>query len=333
MKLLTSAKKIREALVHTCPVRFACAYLGEGWRKYLSLPHLTEAIVSPTFGSNPNAIEALILALGIGKVHFLNELHAKIYIGDDWSIVGSCNLSDNGMADGHLLEAAVWLRTAESVKALHTLFGEYKKKAMRQYPNAASKREQLERLALQWRTAQWHGLVPNDQEVPKLADYKFRERIHVAWYQPCKVTYNVPNIQKVVPDLGSASPDDYFSEYFMFRNTDDIQVGDWILGWHSKDDGFPRKNGGVGWMQVHHVVVDGINDDSYPKLAGQAIHLRQAPHPFRLDAATKEAIRRTLSSGDYPEMISSDDEDWHLKPADRVTKNFLEQSAKVAASL
>lgn len=58
--------------------------------------------------TNPSSIEAL-LNLDV-DVHFVDDLHAKVFWGSSGgAVIGSANLSENGMQDDRLIEAAVQL--------------------------------------------------------------------------------------------------------------------------------------------------------------------------------------------------------------------------------
>ena len=81
MKLLTSSKEIRDGLSRIKPSRIAVAFVGSNWRDFVPAHYLEEIILSPTLGSNPKAIEDLFKELSPARVHFLDELHSKIYLG------------------------------------------------------------------------------------------------------------------------------------------------------------------------------------------------------------------------------------------------------------
>lgn len=62
-------------------------------------------------GTNPDAIRDLQVAIGDKQVRHLRHLHAKVFIGDGAAIVGSANVSMNGLgAEGG--DAAFWEEAA-----------------------------------------------------------------------------------------------------------------------------------------------------------------------------------------------------------------------------
>lgn len=82
MMFLSSLAELQSALDKIQPRRVAVAYLGAGWRDYLSLHSLDEILVSPTLGSNPWALAGLLAEAercGRPRVYFLEALHAKLY--------------------------------------------------------------------------------------------------------------------------------------------------------------------------------------------------------------------------------------------------------------
>lgn len=310
---------------HIQPAQIAVAYVGAGWKTFVSSDKLKEIVVSPTLGSNPKAIEELMRDIGHENVYFLDELHAKIYLGTDIAIVGSCNLSDNAMAEFGLLESAVLVDESRSISQLHHTFQNYKKLANDRYPTLEEKMERLRALTKEWNIALWHGLTKDLRVESSLASYESKlDKIHISWYSTGNIEYDENVIGSVVPDARGVSPDDYFVQVLQFLEEDSIEPGDWILTWHCRNDGHPRKNGDISWMHVHHVIPHGAVDDTYTKLVGQANDLKAGKPPFPLTPVTKEVIRNAIGSGKFPELLSVDDSAWKLGPADARTEKFLQ---------
>ncbi len=263
--------------------------------------------------------------LGCENVHFLDLLHAKIYIGQKAALVGSCNLSDNGMA--RLFECAVVVEDINSLHRLQNTFDNFKKEAKEQYPNAESKMNRLRVLKKQWDTAEWHCLT-NEHELPSaslLGDYKsVLDIIHVVWYRPGNFNFDSNAIGAVVPDASGISPSDYFSETFQFLEEDPINPGDWVLCWPCKNDGYPMNNGRISWVQVNHVVPHGIIDEPYTKLVGQARNLKRCTPPFNIDTETIVKIKKALTLDRFSALRLQGDSVWHLASADAITQEFLE---------
>ena len=94
MKIL-SGGDIAKEVKSINPQYIAVGYIGKDWHRYIDIEFVKEIIVSPTIGSNPFAIESIVKEIGFENVYFLDELHAKLYIGSDRYAFGSFNLSAN----------------------------------------------------------------------------------------------------------------------------------------------------------------------------------------------------------------------------------------------
>jgi len=334
MKILTNAKAIRKTLRELKPASIAVAYVGVGWKSYISTKSLREIVLSPTLGSNPRAIEEMMQELGHENVHFLDHLHSKIYLGANAALLGSCNLSDNGISDNGLLEAAVLLAGENARKSLAAQFETYKAAARKLYPTKQSKINCLKNLKQMSDKAQWNGWVTIDAKSPSIGQYNSQlDRIHVAWCDSSGVPYNEQTIGKKIKDAEN-DPDDYFSYTIQFGEKDDVRPGDWVLCWRCTKNGMPRKRGDVSWLYVHDVVPGGFDSADYSKLVGEAkSRFRKRPMPpFVLDEPTKRLIRETLSSRRFPELLPNDSPIWDLAQADAVTPSFIDTLKSAANS-
>ena len=136
--------------------------------------------------------------------------------------------------------------------------------------------------------------------------------------------YNEEEIGAKVPDAIGVDPNEYFSCMNTFYKNDPVRKGDWILNWQSNKDGSPRKIGNnIYCVHVHHVVPNGVTDETYPMLAGQAKKMECPPQPFDLDKLTIHLIREALRADQFPELLSTFADPWRLAPADEVVPDFL----------
>lgn len=335
MKILTNAKSIRQALRNLKPSRIAVAYVGGGWRDFVSTRHLREIVVSPTVGTNPKAVEELMQELGHENVHLLDELHSKFYIGANAALVGSCNLSDNGISDGRNLETAVVSGREAFMRALEAQFKRYRGDAQRRYPTLRAKMGRLARLQKLTNLVHSGGPFGRPTAIPAITDYRSNlDRIHVIWYQDYGDEVDERQVRRIIPKAAEVGSQRYFADWIQFREADKICPGDWLLCWNCNDDGRPRRGGRVAWMFVHDVVSRGLKSKDYPKLAGEAARkfAKCPPVPFKLDSNAKDAIRKVLDSGEFEPLISRDERPWALKPADNVTAKFLSAVKKEVAA-
>lgn len=321
MKICESAKSRAAALKSIKPVRIAVAFLGEDWRRYVVYPGLLEAvIVSPKPGSNPFAIEELGDAIGWDKLYLLEDLHSKLYIGQESAFLGSPNLSANGFGDNGNYELGVLLTNENSIRKLNKIFDSYRKKADADYPTKPEKLERLARLVLDWQKAIANRLIFEDtaQEsaVPNLKDYSFSKlnRIHVIWGANAEGgRVNRSAIQQEIPEaarLEQAALEEYFSDCWEVHPSDDaICVGDWILGWRSTHAGVPPRNSvgtSISWTFVDFAIKNGYTDTEYTQLVGQAPAKDHPDPPFDLDDDnTRRAIMNVLRSGQFPQMLGT----------------------------
>ncbi|WGS51118.1 phospholipase D family protein [Paraburkholderia sp. D15] len=96
---------IQRGLRKISPSQIAVAYVGIDWKAYILPEKLQDIVLSPTIGTNPVAIVEIAEAIGWEHVHFLDNLHAKIYLGEHGAAVGSFNLTANGLSAACLQEA------------------------------------------------------------------------------------------------------------------------------------------------------------------------------------------------------------------------------------
>ncbi|MDD5034665.1 MAG: phospholipase D family protein [Methylococcaceae bacterium] len=333
MRICSNAEELRNALNIIQPSRVAVAFVGSGWNIYVSPDNLKEIVLSSTLGSNPKAIEEIMKKIGPENVYFLDNLHSKLYLGEDSALLGSPNLSDNGFADSRLLEAGVVLNSSTSLRNLNAVFENYKTIATRQYPTPKSKKERLRKLMKQWQRSIWYGLNTkcDDENVPSIAEFTESEleRIHIVGYlsDDCDYNYNIEAITAVVPEAIGLDPEVYFLDWLNFYEEDPIEPGDWLLCWRYRQDGYPYGRSKAYWLQVHHVIpngVSGVNIDPYTKLGAQARNLLCTAPPFALDARTQTLIRCALKLPQFFALRSVDNNVWRLAPADAVVPRFLQ---------
>lgn len=339
MKLLTNQGDIQQAISRLKPSKIAVAYVGAGWEKYVSREHLKEIIVSPTEGSNPFAIEGLMAQLGDDNVFFLNKLHAKIYLGETSAVVGSCNLTYNGIGGG-LQEAAVLLEDEKSLKELNAVFNQYKNNALALYPDWEAKIKQLKQLKLYFNRISEirDNAIGNkvahpiksaeDIKIPTLRDYVYRgDTIHIVWYGSTSIRWNRDAIKKSMPETSSKiKPEQLFYDWTTILESDEIEVGAWVLNWKAKNDGIPYQRLGLSWVYVDNVIPhghDGNKGDPYTKVAAQLRESNLRPQPFLLDGEVSSVLRAALALPQFSDLRSETDDDWHLAPADTVIPAFF----------
>lgn len=335
MKIYVKPAELRRVLRDLAPHRVAVAYVGGDWVQYIDAKKLNEIVLSPTLGSNPRAIEEIIDSLGISNVHFLDQLHSKIYLGMERAVLGSPNLSSNGFSDAGKHEAIVLLDETEALETLNVLFEEYLVMAAAMYPTEQRKLEKLAELKMLARRARRNGVdvdvLPSKNR--PLTSYTIgRDKIHIAWYGSSVADYNEPVVRKAIGNKVDVSLEKYFHDSMQFLNRDSIKEGDWILCWRCTEEGMARKNGKVSWMHVDCVIRDGFDDEHYPKLAGQLSPHDPAEEPFEIDENVRNIVIEALNSKKFESLLAIK-EPWSLNDAANEVDSFLKNIQRVAQQL
>lgn len=91
MKLISTAE-VESTLENVRPTHIAVAFVGLDWKRYIDINVIEEMIVSPTIGTNPYAIQEIVNHIGWDKIHFLTNLHTKLYIGSNSAVFWRFNL-------------------------------------------------------------------------------------------------------------------------------------------------------------------------------------------------------------------------------------------------
>lgn len=93
------SQEIRSLLMNETHLRIAVAFIGDGASQWIN-PNAIDVKITCSLamnGTNPAEVEKLIQRFGAKNVKQIDNLHAKLYIGSEYAIVGSANLSANGL--------------------------------------------------------------------------------------------------------------------------------------------------------------------------------------------------------------------------------------------
>jgi len=323
MKIVAD-REIQRAIKKVKPYRIAVAYVGMDWRRYINAKSLEEIILSPTLGSNPRAISDIVTALGgWDKVHFLTNLHSKIYLGKQLAVIASSNLSSRGLAAEatDLREMGCTAKSSGNLEKISKIIDDYRSAAVLEFPCEASKKKALVRLERSWGRAIAEGLIKNDcqdnnnenMQGVALFDPKTRSAFHICWYRGA-AALNHEVIKAMIPEYRQDDVENVLDDYLTFAECDygKISDGDWILVWKAKVDSKPNIREKPYWMYIHTIVPRGADCEIYPVLAIQRKDKISAPSPFDILPEDIVAFRRTLESGDFPEFLRNDDETWKV---------------------
>lgn len=291
MKLLAEAN-IGQAIISCRPERIAVAYVGADWRTYLPEPKsINSIILSPTFGTNPDAVSELVHELGWERVLFLDELHAKVFLGARSAVVGSANLTTNGLSGHGLIEFAVGIEGEPELKAISKRMDSWESLANQKYRTTNSKKNKLSKLKDVWSAAIANGVDTRRNKQKKFESFELlSERdFYVGWYgTPEDVEYS-EDVKSVEGDI---------INQLHYANKDKLEKNKWILVWKVNDDSTPDTDVDPHWLFIHDIFEDGIlNESTYRKCVVQLGSKRVPPEPFKL---SKEVIHAFWSVVEKP---------------------------------
>lgn len=324
---LVSGTSIKEGLREVMPTHVAAAYVGRDWRTYIDTSQLQEIVVSPTLGSNPYAIAEIAKTIGWENVHFLKNLHAKIYIGENAAAVGSFNLTANGLsAEVHALEEAGFIvRDSATCLALRTLYDRYKAEAKKQYRTTPEKKDRLKELRTFMDRGIANGLLHGVHIKVAFADYVpvDKNEIYICW-SAGELQLNEEVVSEAI-----------LSQTLSFLESDEIKPDRWILCWEANEDGSPVESTSPYWIHIDDVVPHGClgNPGAYTKLAAERIDRVLPAYPFELTKDVVRAFYHVLNSNLFPEFLPGGDESWSINPTmDRIPAFFAAWRAEVATA-
>lgn len=284
------------------PKKIAVAFLGQGYKKFVTPKELESIIISPTEGSNPYAIQQLAKDIGWKKIFFLSKLHAKIYIGEKETLIGSANLSHNGLSDnkGSLQEACVKMPTAKDVLSTYKYL---LSKAKKEFKDESAKKEALAKLFKVWGKRITAGLEKqksNNVPIFKNYDSLANDSFFLEWFMS----------EDPEPDFkeGISLDCNAFKDWVYLPKKDTIEKNDWILYWRRNNNGKCRENGKLSWVYVHHIFRDVISYGKYTNLAVEYINEDKPPVPFQLTPDFKKAFVTVINREKY-KAFRKDDKD------------------------
>jgi len=327
MKILT-AQAIATEIRRCAPRKIAVAYLGSDWRTFIASPKLLEyVILSPTFGTNPNAVSDLASAIGWEKIYFLDALHAKVFLGTKRAVTGSANLTRNGLSGEALTELCVSLSSQKSLLSLGKLTEQWRKSAQKQYPTTEAKKARLLKLTDLWSRANSHGVI----EVPKKTTVKFldfqllgNDHFYVQRYTVVDTYDYSPEVEQIKNEIDDdiLLPDDGAAQRYK-----------WMLAWAITDDRSPDETQEPHWIFIHEIYKNGVeNVENYPVCAVQRDDLNLPPEPFELTELVQAAFWRAIILPEVARYFLQEDEIFSLKASFAGLPKLLDAMRKELAA-
>lgn len=305
---------IKRALREIMPTNIAVAYVGADWRSYIDASALKEIVLSPTLGSNPFAIAEIAGLLGWDNVHFLDNLHAKIYWAATSAAVGSFNLTANGLSGVGLEEAGYVVQEATAIEQLRTLLEQYKSQAHTDYPSKKSKLERLATLRALWDRAATNEVIRNDAKETEFEDYRpiVADEMYV-----CPISGDCSLTEAVL------SPKT-LNNYVNLLASDKVDPDRWILCWYANDEGYPNEDGEPPyWVHIDDVIAHGSADEPYTTLMVERKRKNRLIPPFEITERFAQALYAVLRSGQFQAFLLEADP-WSLSATISQLPAFLE---------
>ncbi|GAC63814.1 phospholipase D family protein [Edwardsiella tarda] len=298
------AEKIAEYIKNCSPEYIAVAFVGADWREFIpDWKKIKSIVVSPTLGSNPKAIHEIVKELGWEKVEFLDNLHAKLYLGENSAISGSANLTKNGLSGNILHELCTVTHNPQHLKSFKIFFDHIRSKAKDSYPTVEQKKHKLDELFQVWGAAVSQKLLNDTHHATQFKDFELLSNNHfyISWYQISDCEYSA-ELQGV---------EDYIDDNIHFLPSDNIEKNRWVLTWKKTNDGKPHKRVALNWLYIHELFENGIVTPGYgyTKVAIQRKDLQKPEPPFELTPDVVKAFKEVVACGvNRKYFVQPDDE-------------------------
>ncbi len=307
MKLLNSSSEIAKSLKDFPPNRIAVAYLGLNWRNYIDVDSIENLVLSPTIGTNPNAVADLVEAVGWEKIYFLPRLHSKIYISKKQIVLGSANLSQNGLGDNEQYEICVLSKDQRIIREASILYESYLKKSKELYPSIERKIFKLNQLWDQYNKKIASGMETKQNISRNFMKYvpELHGNFYVIWYVDGDTSYKTENIPEIVLN-------EIVSELH-FSSEDNIESGKWVLYWKLNKNNTVNQSVNIFWMYIHEIYPDGCDDEGYENLGIQRDSMEIPDEPFKITKKFKKNFTKIVESGQYDEFRDSQGDTWFVK--------------------
>ena len=330
--LLTSRLSLHMRMRALRPRRIVVAYVGIDWPQIIDRHALEEIILSPTLGSSPDAIAGLVKQLLWDRVHFLDELHAKIYLGARTALVGSPNLSHHALGcDGTgLHEIGILTNSASQLKDLRQYVDELVAMARRSYPTSEAKMRRLQLLRVQRKQAARAGLLTSTSRKNAVAvDYRIGvdQPFDIVWYQLDEVGEKNNVISRHVPNWANIRKE---CSQMHFTNSDDLSRSKWILVWQMNDRGLASRRTRPSWFRIDYVVPNATREKEYSQLALYHEE-RKTPgeEPFPITPLFAATFAAVINHPKYlPLRLQDDPRPWVLTSARRLYTPFMREVQK-----
>lgn len=305
--VLNGSVAIAAAIKRVMPKRIAVAYLGNDVLDMIpAVEDLDSVIIWPASGTEPQAVRELAERLGNdwSKVHLHQNMHAKIYLGNDSAIVGSANWTVPGLRSSSREEVCLEVTDPVVLAELENVYKKLTKQARLHFRNEKEKINKLNRLQV----AIDNGLPSSgDRSAVNFLDYVCdSENVFLLGWSD-----EIGNLSASISDKEAENikaqeelPNVDSIEYFTFFGIkDEVKLGDWVFVWPREDANSGSSRNKISnrywWMKVDRIVKNANNSRDYPHLAymhPRGIKERLNEAPFKITNDVVAAFHEVVSN-------------------------------------
>ena len=229
-------------------------------------------------------------------------------------MIGSANLSDNGLSGDGLEEIAATFSDEATICELDEIADQIQKKAKQQYPSSERKDDQLRDMQRRWNRSlsikRHHDA--SDTEAHDILAYPFSRSplFWVMWYQNGSIEFD----EKLVNEKtgGSLGEIKEHGTYTHVLPNDEVKEGDWLLLWMAKKSGLPDgRGGGLFWRYTHRLVSGAVTN--WPDYTTGVFELpgEEKPRPpFELTSETRQAVVAALTENRFKYLRPDGEMGW-----------------------
>jgi len=308
-KVLYTTSSVQKKVIsimadNSCKRTIVVAFVGDGAEEYIGDPKGINLICWPQPGStNPKTLQYLIKK-GV-RLGFCDKLHMKIYSSNKHgTVLGSSNLTNNGLGGGNLREAGVYLAPDEfslenalqGLKIRKPTKDDFEKLFIGYHKNIKETRVKKG--------------VPSDNFGAYITS-PFKEKFKIEVYDADNYKYSDEEIE-AANLIGKNVPEESIECY-----KNDHKVGDWLLAIEVKNE---RVIKSISWMHIEAVVR--LKEKSrYVYRALQLRSMRALHPPFMLTPKFKTALFSVCRNINVYEIASQ-----AMKPASTLMLRKIEQA-------
>ncbi len=303
-----SARELDQAIrdIASAPApRCAVAFWGRGATKLFRTGERARLICNlRAGGTNPHEIEALLK--DGHEVRQNDALHAKVYIGGGRAVVGSANLSANGLGleaaeVGHWIEAGVVIRDLGEVSAwFEAVWRKPETRGITKADARSAKRLWENRRSCKPSLTSFRHFDVESDRLPL-----------VVWHAPGETRVNFKSVEEQIGLKGEAAQRAVEDSIEVQGPAEEplLREGTWLLWWKLNADGTPSRRSPPTWLRCGRLVRSAARYGKERKWRDVVLNEPGlAPEPFACDDERFVRVFREVIS--LPQFQALREEDY-----------------------